>query len=111
MQKRTDFLGEFAESVACNFLEEKGYKITHKRFKKKCGEIDIIAQNCGKIILIEVKYRKKFEDFEGIVNEKKLEKMHKTAQIIFGDSQNLQFDILFLNASYEVFHIENILTN
>ena len=111
MQKRADFLGEFAEKIACNFLEGKGYKITHRRVKAKYGEIDIIAENCGKIVLVEVKYRKEFEDFEGIVDEKKLEKMHKTAQTLFKNNENWQFDILFLNAKYEVFHLENVLIN
>lgn len=54
-------LGNFGEQIAISFLEEKGYKILHKNFYCRQGEIDIIAKeenkNDGEIVFIEVKTR------------------------------------------------------
>jgi putative endonuclease len=109
MQKRDFFLGEFSEKIACNFLESKGYSIVKTRYKNRHGEVDIIAEKSGKIILIEVKYRKQFDDFEGIVDDKKLERMFKTAEEFLENRKEWQFDIIFLNAKYEVYHLENVI--
>lgn len=58
--------GSVGERLACEYLEEQGYKIVEKNYKNFFGEIDIICtKNEGqeiKYIFVEVKYRnsKKF---------------------------------------------------
>ena len=47
--------GNLGENLACRFLMKHGYEIIEKNYLKKCGEIDIIARNMGKIHFIEVK--------------------------------------------------------
>ena len=47
--------GNIGEDIACRFLERKGYKIVERNFRKKFGELDIIAQNNGVLNFIEVK--------------------------------------------------------
>ena len=48
-------IGEMGENLACQYLEEKGYKVIGRNYLKKWGEIDIICQK-GKILhFIEVK--------------------------------------------------------
>jgi len=37
-------IGKLGESIACRFLEEKSFKIIKRNYRKKWGEIDIIAE-------------------------------------------------------------------
>jgi len=48
-------LGAAGEEVAANFLERKGYRIIDRNYRKKWGEIDIVAEKGGKIYFVEVK--------------------------------------------------------
>lgn len=55
--KKRITLGKLGETIALNFLKEKGYKIFEKNFSSPLGEIDIIARDKGVICFIEVKTR------------------------------------------------------
>ena len=50
-------IGAKGENLAINFLEKKGYKILQQNYVNTIGEIDIIAENKGVLVFIEVKYR------------------------------------------------------
>jgi len=52
---RNHLVGQVGEGVACNFLKNKGFTIKDRNYRKKWGEIDIIAQNNGILRFIEVK--------------------------------------------------------
>ncbi len=47
--------GNLGEDLACRFLVKRGFDVIERNYLKKCGEIDIIAKNKGKIHFIEVK--------------------------------------------------------
>lgn len=49
--------GTNAESLAEKFLTEKGYKILEKNYYFERGEIDLIAEDSGIIVFVEVKSR------------------------------------------------------
>ncbi len=53
-----DSRGRWAEDQAKHLLEAKGYKILHQRYKRRYGEIDLIAQGRDALIAVEVKYRR-----------------------------------------------------
>lgn len=49
-------VGEIGENLACHYLESKGYKILGRNYRKKWGEIDIIAKAKDKtLVFVEVK--------------------------------------------------------
>lgn len=56
MQKQ---IGRIGEELACKYLEEKGYQIFSKNFKRWGGEIDIVAEDpfTEEIVFVEVKTR------------------------------------------------------
>ena len=58
--KRLQFGGE-GECTAIAFLKENGYRILEKNFRSKRGEIDVIAEQAGVIVFIEVKARSDHE--------------------------------------------------
>src|SRR5690242_10711551 len=45
------------EDLATKFLENKGYKILERNFRKGYGEIDIVALDNDTLVFIEVKTR------------------------------------------------------
>ena len=54
----TTEIGDFAEQLAADYLEEHGYHvITRKYAYKKLGEIDIIASIDDTLVFVEVRHR------------------------------------------------------
>lgn len=107
-------IGILWEEAVIRFLEgEKTYKVIAKRFKCKGGEIDLIAIKNGTIIFIEVKYRKTFEDFEGIVTSAKFKRIFLTHEIFLEKRPefkncDVRFDIIFISKDLSFHHIENV---
>ena len=50
-------LGILGEELAVSELERRGYAILARRYRTECGEIDIIAEDRGTLVFIEVKAR------------------------------------------------------
>jgi putative endonuclease len=48
-------LGERGEAMACLELEALGYRIVERRYRSRFGEIDIIADDGGTVVFVEVK--------------------------------------------------------
>ena len=82
-------LGELGEKIAQKHLKEKGYKILARNFKKKWGEIDIVAKKRKKIVFIEVKTIRKKEGFfpEDEIDQKKKKQLIKIDQIYLQESK------------------------
>lgn len=57
MRKPSRAFGSWGESLAASFLGRRGYEILEKNYRKRCGEIDIIARKDGLLRFIEVKTR------------------------------------------------------
>lgn len=51
-------VGRQKEKKAAMFLSKKGYRILEHSYRTPCGEIDLIAEHEGRIIFVEVKYRR-----------------------------------------------------
>ena len=83
-------MGKRGEQLAVEFLQKKGYKILERNFKKRYGEIDIIAQapstSSGQggetLVFVEVKTRfsEKYGPPEESVTPWKLRQIAKTGQ-------------------------------
>jgi putative endonuclease len=50
-------LGRLGEDVACRELARRGYAILARRFRTRCGEIDIVAREGETLVFVEVKTR------------------------------------------------------
>jgi putative endonuclease len=50
-------LGEIGENLACQELERRGYSVVARRYRRRGGEIDIIALDGETLVFIEVKAR------------------------------------------------------
>lgn len=50
-------LGRMGEDLACVELVRRGYEVVARRYRTRCGEIDIVARDGDVIVFIEVKAR------------------------------------------------------
>ena len=67
-------LGQRGEGLAVEFLKKKGYKIIKQNYKTRIGEIDIIADDGGTLVFVEVKTRESIAygmPFEAVTRYKK----------------------------------------
>ncbi|MFH0755463.1 MAG: YraN family protein [bacterium] len=111
-KKNNKKTGNLGEGLACRFLMKHNFDIIEKNYLKKCGEIDIIAKNKGKIHFIEVKSVscETIPDVSGETNNNsykpednvhrwKLQRLAKTIQIYLAEKKvspetKWQFDII-----------------
>ena len=59
--KNPGAVGRQKERKAAIFLSNKGYHILEHSYRSPCGEIDLIAEQGGRIIFVEVKYRRSLQ--------------------------------------------------
>lgn len=50
--------GDAGEGYAVSYLKKNKYKIIERNYRKRCGEIDIIAEKKDYLVFVEVKTRK-----------------------------------------------------
>lgn len=75
-------LGTFGEEKAAEFLARNGYRILARNFRSRAGELDIVAEEDGSVVFVEVKTRSSdaFGRPEEAVNYFKRKKMIDTAR-------------------------------
>src|SRR5664279_4791931 len=64
MSRDRVILGKTGEDLACEELERRGYAILARRYRRRGGELDIIARHGETMVFVEVKTRegKEFGD-------------------------------------------------
>lgn len=122
-------VGRIGEDTACEFLKKQGFEIVDRNYWRKWGEIDIVAQNKGKLHFVEVKSvtRSDLADVShetGFRPEENVhpEKMKRLSRVIqtylaekgIAESGNWQFDVItvYLNMAKKqakVFRYENVI--
>ncbi|HIT72241.1 YraN family protein [Tyzzerella sp. An114] len=109
-------IGSFGEDVTERQLLKKGYEILKRNFRKKCGEIDIIAKKDDTIAFVEVKTR--INPVMGLPREavdiRKQKHIKDTAMLYISENQfydtNFRFDVaevMILDKNVYFNYIEN----
>ncbi len=111
-------LGKGGEEMAAAFLKEKGYKILETNFRKRVGEVDIVAMDGQKqYVFVEVKTRRNphFGYPEEAVNPRKLRKMLVTGQLWLAlhkiNTENYRLDVIAIEMEHgdaHITHFENL---
>jgi len=57
MSRDRVILGETGEELACRELERRGYAIIERRYRRRRGELDVIARDGQTLVFVEVKAR------------------------------------------------------
>ena len=58
MPDRRRALGQTGESLAARELERRGYRIVERNWRCPIGEIDIVAEKDGALVVVEVRTRR-----------------------------------------------------
>jgi putative endonuclease len=58
MSRSRIVLGRIGEDLACRELERRGYAIVARRYRRRSGELDIIARDGDTTVFVEVKSRR-----------------------------------------------------
>lgn len=93
-------VGKGGEDIACQFISRKGYKIIERNYRRKWGEIDIIAVKGDCVRFVEVKaVSRESPDYrpEELVHRTKLRKLARTAALYMeerNDDREFQIDVV-----------------
>lgn len=82
MSLKRKLLGKLGEDLAAKYLKNHGYRLIERNFKKRYGEIDIIAVKDTVLVFVEVKTRigLQFGRPEEAVTTRKLHEVIQTGQ-------------------------------
>jgi putative endonuclease len=123
-KRKNDFaeFGDLGEELAAAALEDKGYLILARKYRRKTGEVDIIAEDPqkGVLVFVEVKSRRslKFGRPAESVTKAKVRQIKRTASLYIVECMKpdklhrysgIRFDvieILVTGSSAEASHIE-----
>ena len=98
-------LGIDGESMACEELERRGYTIVERRYRTRFGEIDVIANDRGTVVFVEVKTKtdSRFGDPAEAVTAQKQRRLVSMAEQYVAynklDSTPCRFDVVAVDVS------------
>ncbi len=100
MNKRKK-LGQDGENLVSKYLSQKGFAIVAQNYRKRYGEIDLIAQKKDLIVFVEVKRRsKRFFDMCQLITFSKQKKIILVAKEYiarYGHDQKVcRFDVALI---------------
>lgn len=106
-------LGKIGEETAAFYLEEKGYAIRERNWRKGHLELDIVAQQDAELVFVEVKTRATadFQEPQEAVDRKKIRRIVLAANAYIRQndiSLPIRFDIVTVVGDAGKFRIEHI---
>lgn len=87
----TQYVGALGEDIGCRFLVKRGYSIIERNYRKKYGEIDIVARKSGTVSFVEVKsVFRKFDSLDAFhpeenVHHEKLRRLSRVIQVYISE--------------------------
>ena len=91
-------VGRGGEDIACRFLAQRGFHVLERNYRRKWGEIDIIAEKGGIVRFVEVKAvstrspqgfsREIGRRPEELVHRTKLKKLARTAALYMEEKKD-----------------------
>lgn len=110
---KTKRIGDAGEDIAAAYLERKGYGIVRRNYRIRGGEVDIIADDGGCLVFVEVKTRKN-RNFAApceFVDSGKRQRIIRCAVSYLQEmdiSPDVRFDVIeVLYEGCEINHIKN----
>lgn len=97
-------VGKNAEQTAKQFLQNKGLRIVSQNYRCRRGEIDIIAEDGGDIVFVEVRRRRRHADAAESIDEHKRRRLIAAAMhyLTGGGAQPCRFDAVLVDADNSV---------
>jgi len=96
--------GQRAEELAAQFLRAAGYEILQCNFRRRLGELDIVARAGGVLIIVEVRTRasRAYGGAAASVDRRKQRRITRAAQQLLQQRTDLaelpvRFDVIVVN--------------
>ncbi len=95
--------GREGEDIAVRTLKKRGYTILERNYRNLFGEIDIVAEENGYLVFVEVKKRNtgRFGDALLAVDKKKQQHMIRSAMVYLKKNRcfdrKIRFDVVGIN--------------
>jgi putative endonuclease len=92
--------GLLGEDTAIKMLKRNGYKIVERNYRSKLGEIDVVAEEGGYLVFVEVKKRNTGRFGEAICAVDERKKRHLVKAALFymkthdGFDRPVRFDVV-----------------
>ena len=101
--------GKGFEDIACEYLTSLGYRILHRNFYCKGGEIDIIALDGDVLVFVEVKGTTTKLNPAERINYKKLQRIYKCAEefLLKAPAQECRVDAILVEDG-RIVHLKNL---
>lgn len=106
-------IGQDYENQAAEYLRRQGFRILRRNFSCKNGEIDIIAEDGGYLVFVEIKYRKDGACGHPLeaVDARKQRRICRTASYFcmrygYGGDTPCRFDVVAVMGD-EITHVRN----
>lgn len=102
-------LGQRAEDIAVAFLRAQGLEILDRNFRRRLGELDIIAREGGTLVIVEVRMRTsdRYGGAAASVDSRKQQRLARAAAQLLQQRRNLahlpaRFDVVLVGVGGEV---------
>lgn len=111
-----NFLGKYAEFLACCLFVAKGYSILSTNYitgrGTHAGEIDFIAKKKNLIVFVEVKKRKSLEDASYAITEHQKQRITNGAKAFLKrhpayEGYDCRFDAVLVKLPFKIEHLKN----
>ena len=103
--------GRDGEARAALWLRAKGWQILDKRVKTPAGEIDLIARRGKLVAFVEVKWRKRKEELDLAIDERRLSRVAAAAEAVAHryavGGEDIRVDVILLAPGAFPRHIAN----
>jgi putative endonuclease len=110
-RQEADSRGREGEAEAAMWLAQQGWRIVAERVKTKAGEIDLIAKRTGLVAFVEVKWRARAAALADAIDERRLTRVAKAAEIVAHEyateGEDIRIDVILLAPDRKPTHIEN----
>ncbi len=78
---RTQDIGNAAEELACDYLQQQGLRLRERNYRTRLGEVDLILEDGETLVFVEVRYRRQDRFGDGLesVDRRKQDRLVKSA--------------------------------
>lgn len=106
-------LGKEAEEKVADLLRKQGFVIVEYNYRKRNGEIDLIATKASLMIFVEVKMRQhQYFDLSGVITSSKQRKIISVAKEYIArkgaENQSYRFDVALLQGTPQRLDVQYI---
>lgn len=104
--------GASAECQVAQDYVRRGYRLAHKRWRGRCGEVDLILRDGDGLIFVEVKKSRSFARAAQRISRVQMDRIYRTAEEFLageprGALTDVRFDAALLDGQGQVQIIEN----